>query len=292
MTNLPMLGLTHGKRSAVTCHLKCDSQCARPDPNSSTEPTFAEIAGRQLTRRAVLAGGGALAAAAALPVVWPEPAAAAPKPGGAGPLAFTGIDPVSAEVDTLAVPAGYHGPRSCAGVTRCSPGRRRSTRTVPTPRRKSSQFGYNNDYLDILVDPRGRTGLLCCNHEYTNRPIMFGPTTSPDEEAEVLRTLMAAHGFSVVELERRARKRPWRYVRGGRRNRRITASTAFRLTGPAAGSATAADRRRPDRPPGVRHLRQLLRRHHARGARSCPVRRTSRATSGPTRRPAAASATA
>ena len=85
MTNLPMLGHTHGNRSAVTCHLKCDSQCARPDPNSSTEPTFAEIAGRQLSRRAVLAGGGALAAAAALPVVWPERAAAAPKPGDARP---------------------------------------------------------------------------------------------------------------------------------------------------------------------------------------------------------------
>ena len=92
MTNLPMLGLTHGNRSAVTCHLKCDSQCSRPDPNPSTEPTFAEIAGRQLSRRALLAGGGTLAAAAALPVVWPEPAAAAPKPGDAGPLAFTGID--------------------------------------------------------------------------------------------------------------------------------------------------------------------------------------------------------
>ena len=55
---LPMLGLTHGNRSAVTCHLKCDSQCARPDPEPSTEPTFAEIAGRQLTRRAVLVGSG------------------------------------------------------------------------------------------------------------------------------------------------------------------------------------------------------------------------------------------
>ena len=45
------------------------------------------------------------------------------------------------------------------------------------------RFGYNNDYLDILVDPRGRRGLLSCNHEYTNRPIMFPPTTGADEEA-------------------------------------------------------------------------------------------------------------
>ena len=244
MTNLPMLGLTHGNRSAVTCHLKCDSQCSRPDPNPSTEPTFAEIAGRQLSRRAVLAGGGALAAAAALPVVWPERAAAAPRPGDAGPLAFTGIAPVSAEADTLAVPAGYQwtpilrwGDPLFASSPAFNPNR-------PDAQAQALQFGYNNDYLDILVDPRGRTGLLCCNHEYTNRPIMFPPTAGADEEAEVLRTLMAAHGFSVVELERRARRQPWRYVRGGRRNRRITANTTFRVTGPAAGSPllrTAAD---------------------------------------------------
>ncbi len=245
MTDLPMLGLTHGNRSAVTCHLKCDSQCSRPDPNPSTEPTFAEIAGRQLSRRALLAGGSTLAAAAALPVLWPERAAAAPRSGAApGTLPFTGIDPVSAEADVLAVPDGYQwtpilrwGDPLFASSPAFNPNR-------PDAQAQALQFGYNNDYLDILVDARGRTGLLCCNHEYTNRPIMFPPTTSTDEEAEVLRTLMAAHGFSVVELERRARRQPWRYVRGGRRNRRITASTPFRLTGPAAGSPllrTAAD---------------------------------------------------
>ena len=41
---LPMVGRTHGNRSAVTCHLKCASACAHPAPNTSTEPTFAEIA--------------------------------------------------------------------------------------------------------------------------------------------------------------------------------------------------------------------------------------------------------
>ena len=134
----------------------------------------------------------------------------------------------------------------------------------PQPAGRSAQelqFGYNNDYLDILVDRRGRTALLCCNHEYTNRAIMFPPTSSPEQEAEVLRTLMAAHGFSVVELERRARKQPWRYRRDGRRNRRITASTPFRLTGPARERA-GHHGRRSDRSHGARHLRQLRRRHH------------------------------
>ena len=242
---LPMHGLTQGTRSAVTCHLKCDSQCTRPDPNTSTEPTFAQIAGRQLSRRALLAGGGALAASAALPLAWPERAAAAPRdPVQDGPLSFAPIDPVGAEVDDLTVPEGYQwtpilrwGDPLVAASPVFDPNR-------PDARAQELQFGYNNDYLAILPGRRGRTGLLCCNHEYTNRKIMFPPSASAEEEAEVLRTLIAAHGFSVVELERRARTRPWRYVRGGRRNRRITADTPFRLTGPAAGSdlvTTAAD---------------------------------------------------
>jgi hypothetical protein len=62
-----MLGRTHGNRSAVTCHLKCDSACAHPAPNTSTEPDFAEIAARQLSRRSLLVATGSLGAAAALP---------------------------------------------------------------------------------------------------------------------------------------------------------------------------------------------------------------------------------
>jgi uncharacterized protein len=53
-----MLGRAQGNRSAVTCHLKC---------NMSTEPTFAEVASRQLSRRSVLVAAGTLAAATTLP---------------------------------------------------------------------------------------------------------------------------------------------------------------------------------------------------------------------------------
>ncbi|MFT3833047.1 MAG: PhoX family phosphatase [Micropruina sp.] len=238
-----MTGRTHGNRSAVTCHLKCDSQCARPDPNTSTEPSFAEIAGRQLTRRALLAGAGGVAAASALPLAWPQAAAATPRRG-TKPLAFTPIESVGDDVDAMVVPTGYEwtpilrwGDPLFNRSPRFDPSR-------PNARAQELQFGYNNDYLDILVERGGRRALLCCNHEYTNRAIMFPPTSTAEQEAEVLRALIAAHGFSVVELERHAPTRPWRYIRGGRRNRRITADTPFRLTGPAAGTAllkTVAD---------------------------------------------------
>ena len=64
---LRMLGRAHGNRSAVTYHLKRDCACAYPAPNMSTEPTFAEIASRQLSRRSVLVAAGTLAAAKTLP---------------------------------------------------------------------------------------------------------------------------------------------------------------------------------------------------------------------------------
>jgi uncharacterized protein len=247
MKLLPMEGLTHGNRSAVTCHLKCDSQCASPDPNPSTEPSFREIAGRQLSRRALLVGSGAIAATAALPTVIDSPtAAAAPRRNrGDGALAFSPIAAVPQTVDDLTVPAGYQwtpilrwGDPLFAESPRFDP-------TRPDADAQRLQFGYNNDYLDILVtDRRGRSALLCCNHEYTNREIMFPPTASAAEEREVLKATMAAHGFSVVELRRAGKGRRWRYVRDGDTNRRITAYTPFALTGPAAGSdlvKTAAD---------------------------------------------------
>ena len=61
---------------------------------------------------------------------------------------------------------------------------------------------------------------------------------------EQLRISMAAHGLSVVEVSRRSVSQPWKYDPQGRKNRRITAHTPFKVTGPAAGSSylkTTAD---------------------------------------------------
>lgn len=63
-----MVGHIHGNRSAVTCHLKCDSACAHPAPNLSSERTFPEIASRQLNRRSFMMATGTLAAATAFPI--------------------------------------------------------------------------------------------------------------------------------------------------------------------------------------------------------------------------------
>ena len=248
---LPMLGLTHGNRSAVTCALKCDSACAHPAPNPSEETTFADLASRQLERRAVLIGAGTLSAVAALPSLTVQPAAAAPvvpaaeAVARAGRLPFSPIASIDASVDALTVPKGYEWTPILRWGDPLFDSSPAFDPTTPDAEAQELQFGYNNDYLDVIVtDRRGREALLCCNHEYTNRAIMYPPTATPAEEREVLKATMAAHGFSVVQLERRGRGRPWSYVRGAKRNRRITAYTAFSVDGPAAGSdllKTAAD---------------------------------------------------
>jgi secreted PhoX family phosphatase len=71
----------------------------------------------------------------------------------------------------------------------------------PSAHAQELQFGYNNDFLAIIVTDRlGQAGLLCCNHEFTNREIMFPPSASEAEEREALEATMAAQGLSVVEL--------------------------------------------------------------------------------------------
>jgi hypothetical protein len=118
-----------------------------------------------------------------------------------------------------------------------------------TAQRQSRQFEYNCDYQTVLpLDRHGKRALLVVNHEYTNEELMFPGWTNHDAlTLEQVRVALAAHGLSVVELERVGGTGEWALVKNGPRryNRRITAlSTKFAFTGPAAGSSwlqTSAD---------------------------------------------------
>ncbi|WP_205474081.1 PhoX family phosphatase [Nocardioides sp. SYSU D00038] len=248
---LPMAGRTHGRRSPVTCHLRCGDACSVVAPNVTETSYFRDVASAALTRRGAL---GAAALGTGLAALGGAPAAARPhhgghRPpghghgGGVGGLRFDAIAPVAASVDDLTVPRGY----TWDPVIRWGDPVLRGAPTFDpehqTARAQAGQFGYNNDYLDIIVtDRRGTRALLVCNHEYTNENIMFPPDLDP---AEKIRIAWAAHGMSVVELRRRRRGEAWTYVPGARLNRRITLETPFRMDGPAAGSPllrTAEDR--------------------------------------------------
>ncbi|WP_434617819.1 PhoX family protein [Arthrobacter sp. A5] len=248
---LPMLGHTRGKRSAVTCALKCDNACAKAVCNESDNGYFRDIASATFSRRSALGFGGAgilsLAAVALAACAPPSEAGAgtrASKGTGAKGLAFDAIQPVDLTVDAFNVPTGY----SWSPIIRWgdplfadSPDFDLANQSAAAQAR---QFGYNNDYLEILRSGNGKNALLVCNHEYVNPAIMFPSVASDAEALERRRIAMAAHGMAVVELERGNTGKPWKYIQGGKRNRRITAHTAFELTGPLAGSSyvkTTAD---------------------------------------------------
>lgn len=237
-TLLPMAGQTHGSRSAVTCHLRCGDACFQAVPNTTETSYFRDVASSVLSRRSVVGTGLTVAALTALPATG---AAAAPGrgpgtggSGGSGGLRFSPIAPVASTVDDVTVPAGYRWDTILRWGDPILAGAPTFDASAQTPEAQAGQFGYNNDYLDIIETNRaGTTALLVCNHEYTNEGIMFPPGSDP---ATVIRTAWAAHGMSVVELRRRRRGDVWTYVPGARLNRRITLDTPFAVDGPAAGS--------------------------------------------------------
>ncbi len=110
-----------------------------------------------------------------------------------------------------------------------------------SPEAQAKQFGYNNDWMGYSPLPAhdvqnpGR-GLLAVNHEYTNPELMFLNHGGFNAQTAAQTAIeLQAHGLTVVEIARDATG-SWRYVQGSQFNRRITATTPFEITGPAAGN--------------------------------------------------------
>ncbi len=107
-----------------------------------------------------------------------------------------------------------------------------------TPEIAARQFGVNNDFISVLpvANERDRR-LLFVNHEYPNPHLMW-PDLSEDEAGRNMSdnqvaVTMASVGASVVEIVRIDGR--WRAMRASPFNRRITADTPIRVSGPAAG---------------------------------------------------------
>ena len=243
-TLLPMLGHTKGKRSAVTCALKCDNACAGDVCNTSSNSYFRDIASATMSRRAALGFGaaGALAVVLGGNLASAESASAnglskAAKEGfSKSKLKFTAIPSIDAMVDAVTVPDGFTWQPVIRWGDPLFTGTPEFDLNNQTVAAQEKQFGYNNDYTDILEIPgsKGRRAVLFSNHEYTNDAIMF-PAAMPDAEKRAVGA--AAHGLSVVELGRQNKNQPWSYVKDAELNRRFLNNTVYELTGPAAGSA-------------------------------------------------------
>ncbi|NUS06109.1 MAG: PhoX family phosphatase [Nonomuraea sp.] len=250
---LPLLSTPHkGGRSALTCQFRCGNACAHDVANTTGNAYFGDVVKEALSRRGVLRAGalGALVAGAgvagAVPAFADEPGQAAAEGfrGRGGGLVFTPVPPN--KDDALRIPDGY----SSSVVVRWGdpvlPDAPAFDFDNQTADAQDKQFGYNCDYVTFFPMGHNR-GLLWVNHEYTDESLMFrGYTGGAAATEEQIRIALAAHGGSVVEIERAHGTGEWKLTTKGRRryNRRVTARTPMRFSGPAAGHdllKTAAD---------------------------------------------------
>jgi len=236
----------HG-RPAISCRYRCNDACARPAPNPTDHTTFREVAGAALSRRRVLQAGlvagmaGTLAAACGGGGGTPAPGAgaSAPLP---STLGFAAVAPNTE--DALVVPPGFEQEVVIRWGDPVLPGAPAFDPNAQTAAAQAQQFGFNNDFL-ALLDVPGSPGraLLVANHEYTTEPFMIPGYDPAAPTPEQIAIGMAAHGMSVVAVQRDPASGRLTPVTD-RVNRRITATTPFTLTGPAAGDAlvrTTAD---------------------------------------------------
>ncbi|WP_327728720.1 PhoX family protein [Streptomyces sp. NBC_00487] len=248
---LPMIGSHPGGRSALTCRFRCGDACFHEVPNTSTNPYVGDVIASALSRRSVMRAAAvvsvatAAGTAATLGTAPPAAAATAEAATGTGTgkgkgraargLRFTAVEPNTA--DTVTVPDGYKqnvvirwGEPILRGAPAFDPENQ-------TAKAQAGQFGYNNDFLALLPLPgeRGRR-LLVANHEYTDEVLMFRGYDAANPTRNQVEVAWAAHGLSAVVVEEDRRTGKLTAVTRHQLNRRVTATTEFRLTGPAAGS--------------------------------------------------------
>ena len=237
-TMLPLITTgPHGSRSNMTCYYRCGNACDHPEPNKSDNESMRDLVEGAIARRSLLKasafGAGAAVVGHTLAPVNAAAVEVAPKMAPVGGVNFAPVPPNN--LDTVTVPKGFGHHVVISWGDRVLPGAPRFDVNRQTPQSAAMQFGYNNDYVGVLPLSRTRA-LLVANHEYTNEELMF-PADEYDEDT-IRRIAMASHGMSVVEIRRDHRTSgAWRTVPVGktRHNRRVTASTPMKVTGPAAG---------------------------------------------------------
>jgi len=202
-------------------------------------PTIGEVIEARLSRREALGGMLAAIAAAGLPTGTLSAASRRARDG-AGGSSLT-FQEVSRELAPgHRVSAGYRADVLLRWGDPVLPGAPAFDPHHLDPAAQALQAGYNCDYIAYMPLPRASNssthGLLCVSHEYTNPELMWSGIGSRWAlSAEQVQVELMAHGHSVVEIE--LKDGVWSPVTGSAINRRITALTPMRISGPAAGHA-------------------------------------------------------
>ncbi len=233
-------------RAAVTCRYKCGNACAHEVPNSSAGEYFGDIVAA-MSRRRMLQGSAAVVLATGTAGLLAacgdgdDVQTAAETSPGTG-TDFTPVAPNKA--DAVTVPEGYEQSVVIRWGDPVLPDAPQFDFANQTAAAQAKQFGYNNDFSALLpIEGQENSYLLVANHEYTTGPFMFAGYDDQNPTREQVEIEWAAHGLTVVEVKGEAGSGKLTPVLG-KYNRRITATSEFQLTGPAAGSdlvKTSAD---------------------------------------------------
>jgi uncharacterized protein len=254
MSLVPLnLFVTHNGRSSrqhVTCRYRCGDACSQPVPNTSDNEYFGDIARQAVSRRSMLratgitvlaVGSGSALAACAQGDSQTAATSTTSTPTDSLPgMKFATVAPNSE--DAVVIPEGYRQAVVISWGDPVLPGAPAFDVAKQTAAAQRGQFGFNNDFAGLLpIDNAPDRFLLVVNHEYTTEQFMHPGYHADAPTREQFDIGVAAHGLSVVEVQRTPDGlKPVL----GRYNRRITADSPFTLTGPAAGSThvrTAAD---------------------------------------------------
>ena len=244
-----------GGRAALTCRFRCGDACFHEVPNTTTNPYVGDVITEAVSRRTTLRAAAVVTAAAAVSgtvtVAAPkadaaEAAGVSERTGssrGARGLRFNPVAPNTA--DTVTIPDGYAQNiviRWGEPILRGAPAFDPENQTAEA---QAKQFGYNNDFLALLPLPGERhRQVLVANHEYTDEVLMFRGYDADNPTKQQVEVAWAAHGLSAVVVEGDRRSGKLTVVPRHPLNRRVTATSEFEVTGPAAGSdllKTSAD---------------------------------------------------
>jgi uncharacterized protein len=241
---LPLFAPHAGKRSAMTCAYRCGNACDHPVPNTSQNPYLGDFIAQAVSRRSLLRSGvvATVTVGAAGTLASPAAAGEADAPTASawwhrGPRGLD-FEPVAPnQDDAVTIPDGYEQHVVIAWGDPILEGAPDFDPEDQTPEAQAGQFGYNNDYAALLDHPHSRRRkLLVTNHEYTSESMMFPSYDGAAPTREQVEIAWAAHGMSVVALDEDRRSGELTPRVGDGLNRRITATTPFTVTGPAAGS--------------------------------------------------------
>lgn len=216
-----------------------DFGASRERVRRSREAALGDCIRSRLSRRSFLSAIVAGAAAAAL--VRPGFAAGAGSP-------EISLSRTAGEV----MPEGYQSQVVVAAGDPIMPGAPPYLPYGHDPQAAAMQFGVNCDYTALLpVTPQGPAeddhALLFVNHEYPSPELMWPGLDEARAGQQMslaqVATTMAAVGASVCEVRRRQGR--WQVEHALGLNRRLTATTPMRLSGPAAGAPALRTRADP-----------------------------------------------